>query len=282
MKLKALKDHYLHHLNTSKGAGEASALFHFLLQYRAGMSQLRYLQHAEEDLEPEVTDQLLRDLKGLLQNKPVQQLTGQAPFLDFSLQVSPEVLIPRPETEEIIQRIISLGRDSPPTSILDIGTGSGCMAIALARAFPEAQVLGLDKSSQALEVARANGAALAAQVNWLQADILDRSQVPHGPWDLIVSNPPYVRPSESAQMALEVTDYEPGLALFVEQDNPLLFYRVIADYAGEHLRRGGMLVLELNRYLAQSIHQLLPGGPEESWLERDSSEAWRMAFWKRA
>lgn len=201
---------------------------------------------------PQFFDQRLTNIIGRLkQEEPLQYILGKARFHGHSFAVTPAVLIPRPETEQLVDMII----DENPSSdlqVLDIGTGSGCIAISLARALKFAQVTATDISPRALEVARANAAALKTCVRLLEQDILT-CRAPSQLWDIIVSNPPYITELEKASMDRNVLDYEPHNALFVPDEDPMLFYRPIAAYARRALKNGGRLYLEINRAMAQQV-----------------------------
>jgi release factor glutamine methyltransferase len=191
----------------------------------------------------------------LKQYRPIQYIVGYTDFCGLRLHVEPGVLIPRPETEEIVERI---RHSCNPTTILDLCTGSGCMALALAAHFRDAVVYGIDISTQALAIAEANAKANQLDVSFLQCDILSQEPpLPHTTFDLIVSNPPYVCHSERASMSPNVLDHEPSLALFVPDDDPLRFYRAIGQYALQHLSPNGLLVLEINEHLGNETCQLL-------------------------
>ena len=201
---------------------------------------------------PQFFDQRLTNIIGRLkQEEPLQYILGKARFHGHSFAVTPAVLIPRPETEQLVDMII----DENPSSdlqVLDIGTGSGCIAISLARALKFAQVTATDISPRALEVASANAAALKTCVRLLEQDILT-CRAPSQLWDIIVSNPPYITEREKASMDRNVLDYEPHSALFVPDEDPMLFYRPIAAYARRALKNGGRLYLEINRAMAQQV-----------------------------
>lgn len=191
----------------------------------------------------------------LLRHEPLQYILGKARFHGHSFAVTPATLIPRPETEQLVDMIV----DQNPGSdlrVLDIGTGSGCIAISLARALKFAQVTATDISPQALAVAQQNAAALKTRVSFVQQDILT-TQAPREAWDIIVSNPPYITMSERSAMERNVLDYEPGSALFVPDDNPMLYYRPIAAYASLALASAGRLYLEINRAMGSQVVQTL-------------------------
>ena len=192
----------------------------------------------------------------LLKKEPIQYIFGHTDWAGLRLRVTPATLIPRPETAELVELIAREHGAEQTLRVLDIGTGSGCIAIALRRRHPSWQVSGLDISPEALAVAQENAAANNVPINWIQADFLDEktslSDALGGPVDILVSNPPYIRCSERASMSANVLDYEPSTALFVPDSDPLLFYRRIAQS-----RLGRYLYLEVNEQLAYETAQLL-------------------------
>ena len=190
----------------------------------------------------------------LRRQEPLQYILGSARFHGHRFKVTPAVLIPRPETEQLVDLII----DENPGSdlrVLDMGTGSGCIAISLARALKFARVDAFDISRDALAVARENAAALKVKVRFFESDML--APQPPATYDIIVSNPPYICWSEREAMDRNVKDYEPGQALFVPDNDPLLFYKAIAPYAAQSLERGGRLYLEINQRFGAEVKRLL-------------------------
>jgi release factor glutamine methyltransferase len=218
-----------------------------------------------------ITDIIMR----LQRHEPLQYIVGEALFHGHKFKVTPAVLIPRPETEQLVDLVI----DENPGSdlrVLDMGTGSGCIAISLARALKFAQVDALDISRDALAVARENAAALKVKVRLFESDML--SPQPPATYDIIVSNPPYVCWSERDAMDSNVKDYEPGQALFVPDNDPLLFYKAIAPYAAQSLERGGRLYLEINQRFGNEMKRLLEdNGFEEVCIIEDSFGKTRFA-----
>ena len=201
---------------------------------------------------PEFFDNRLASIiNRLKQHEPLQYILGKARFHGHSFAVTPATLIPRPETEQLVDMIVdeNLGSD---LQVLDIGTGSGCIAISLARALTFAQVTATDISRAALEVAQQNAATLKTRVKFLEQDILS-CRAPSEVWDIIVSNPPYITEQEKAAMERNVLDYEPASALFVPDNDPMLFYRPIASYASRALKNGGRLYLEINRAMGNLV-----------------------------
>ena len=209
-------------------------------------------------------------IKDLRNGKPIQYIIGNVEFCDAVLSVSPDVLIPRPETAELVYLIADNEKERSPQHILDFCTGSGCIAIALAKAFPSAMVFAFDISAEAMAVAQKNAEYNHANVSFLIADIL-REENPAGEsYDIIVSNPPYVRDMEKTMMNRNVLDYEPHLALFVPDDDPLIFYRHIAEFATKHLKTGGKLYLEINEALGNETAALLEKQGYRCIVHKDS------------
>lgn len=214
----------------------------------------------------------------LLRHEPLQYVLGETEFYGLNFKVTPETLIPRPETEELVEWILQCAGEKAIGRLLDIGTGSGCIAIALAKYLPGARVYGLDVSEEALNVARGNARDNSVQVDWLHADILQNlaGDFPGG-LDLIVSNPPYVTLREKAIMQENVLGYEPHRALFVPDDRALLFYERIADIGREKLSPGGCLFFEINALYGKETVGMLAGKQYRNIeLRRDISGKDRM------
>ncbi|CAH2560156.1 Release factor glutamine methyltransferase [Cardinium endosymbiont of Oedothorax gibbosus] len=201
-----------------------------------------------------IQKKLLDAVSRLQKHEPIQYVIGATYFAGNLFKVTPAVLIPRPETEEWVTFLMH--HLTHPTSILDIGTGSGCIAITLKQRFPQAAVEAIDISKEALAVAAYNATQLGVAVRFIEADMLTES-FPLSNWSLIVSNPPYVRMQEQSLMHANVLDYEPHLALFVDDADPLLFYRRIIQLAARHLSLNGTLCLEINEALGEKIVDLL-------------------------
>lgn len=219
-----------------------------------------YLGKSKTDLSKnnpldQVPVELQKAFKELLTGKPIQYVTGKAPFYGREFLVNTDVLIPRNETEELVHLILK-GNKSSGLRILDIGTGSGCIPITLALEMDQSEVFSLDISEQALQVASQNAAFLGAEVVFQKCDILNE-EIPFENLDIIVSNPPYVRISEKEMMHDNVLKYEPHLALFVNDDDPLLFYRQIAQKAKQVLKPKGRLYFEINEALGADVKKLL-------------------------
>ena len=192
-------------------------------------------------------------IRRINQNEPLEYIFNSAQFLDIELYTNSNVLIPRPETEELALRIV--GEIKSPLSILDIGTGSGCIPIYIATKFPYCSFYAIDISDAALATARSNAERHSCNINFIKADILDYQTT--DTFDIIVSNPPYVLESEKALMKPNVLDYEPGTALFVPDDDPLKFYRAICNFAVGHLNDGGKLYFEINEKFGAETADLM-------------------------
>ncbi|HNX42985.1 MAG TPA: peptide chain release factor N(5)-glutamine methyltransferase [Bacteroidales bacterium] len=214
---------------------------------------------------------LLQAARQLADNIPLQYITGEAFFDGLTFRVNRHVLIPRPETEEMVSLAAGIFAGRRPHSILDIGTGSGCIAVSLKKHFPESRVIAVDVSKMALRVAQRNASDNGLQVEFLHGDILK----PHGfrnmpVFDLIISNPPYVTESEKSLMRANVLDYEPGKALFVPDKDPLLFYNAVARFARRFLAGNGMILFEINENFGKATVDLLKSlGYSRAEVRRD-------------
>ncbi|RMF30637.1 MAG: peptide chain release factor N(5)-glutamine methyltransferase, partial [Bacteroidetes bacterium] len=213
-------------------------------------------------LPPEALERLRAIGERLASGEPVQYVLGQADFYGLKFRVSPAVLIPRPETEELVAEglkfLRALDPEQAPPTVLDVGTGSGCIALTLKKHAPRTRVLALDLSAEALEVARENARSLQLEVEFLQGDILDPASWAHlPPLDLLISNPPYIAPEERSLMPRQVLEHEPPEALFTPTADPLVFYRALARLGKEKLRPQGLLLAECNEFRAGEIQGLL-------------------------
>lgn len=225
---------------------EAEQLFLFALDEIEGKSRVELIMNPDLQTTKQATwDAALADLA---LEKPVQYVFGRAYFYGLTFAVNENTLIPRPETEELVEWIIQSVDATKPIRILDIGTGSGCIGITLAKELPLAQVTLMDVSAKALETAKGNAQANNVNVTTVLQDVLALDRLA-AHYDIIVSNPPYVRNLEKVEIKKNVLEYEPHLALFVEDDDALLFYRQIAKLANDNLPSGGMLFYEINQYL---------------------------------
>jgi release factor glutamine methyltransferase len=245
---------------------EARALSYALLSHFAGLSRAHLYASPDTNLPPATADRIQVAVAALLRYKPLQYITGEALFCGFPITVTDDVLIPRPETEELtlwaadsakqrLSRSTGRRKGGAPFTIVDLCTGSGCIAVALAAMLPAADVYACDRSPAALEIAQRNAIRNGVAVHCFRCDLLaapafDRKI------DCLIANPPYVRQSEKAQMHPNVLRYEPPEALFVDDDDPLIFYRAIARFAKCHLRAGGTGFVEINEALGGDVKAL--------------------------
>lgn len=251
-------------------------LFYLLIEEVMGLTRSEVVLNGGTELTVGKIQELQLMVKRLQQNEPVQYILEKACFFGYDFKVSPATLIPRPETEELTAWILEVMQLIPEKKwrILDIGTGSGCIPITLKKEFPSAEVTGIDFSAGALEVAEENARNLNAEVLFVQQDILKTSDLE--PYDIIVSNPPYVRNVEKEEINKNVLDHEPHSALFVEDGDPLIFYRSISKLAKNSLSDGGMLFFEINQYLGTEMKVLVSHYFHEVELRKDFMKNDRM------
>lgn len=251
------------------GKGESEAIIRLIFHHLKGWSLTDMLIHQEDELSDFMKRQINEILNRLLQREPIQYITGEARFHGMDMSIKPGVLIPRPETDELVDLIIDENKNREDLKILDICTGSGCIAIALARNLPFSKVVALDYNDLAIEVAQENASRLKAKVDFINADIFKWE--PDNKFDIIVSNPPYVMDKEALSMEANVLDYEPHEALFVRDDNPLVYYKRIAEISLDHFNRGGKLYFEINPLTANYLKDVLEKmGYSNILLLRDS------------
>lgn len=237
------------------GNGEARAITDYVLDVCFGLSKADILCGAVDEMTAEKTAELNKIFGRLTEGEPVQYVLGRAEFCGRWFSVRPSVLIPRPETEELCAWITADSKASASPKVLDIGTGSGCIAITLQLDMPESKVTAWDISADALDVARENAQQLGANVNFVKLDALNAK--PEGEWDVIVSNPPYICEKEKKDMAVNVLEHEPHTALFVPDADPLLFYRAITRLAVQTLSKGGRLYFEINPIYADDTCRMM-------------------------
>lgn len=256
--------------------GELQALLHLLLEKRFGVTRLDVCLGKYRTLSVEEREEWQKITERLQSEEPVQYILGEADFCGLTLRVTPDTLIPRPETAELVRWVADDARRDGVASLLDVGTGSGCIALSLASLLPGIGVEGWDVSEGALRVARDNGRRLGLAVRFLRQDIL-APVLPDVRFDVVVSNPPYVTEAERAGMERNVLCWEPASALFVPDDDPLRFYRAIARFATRALPSGGKLYFEINRaYGSATVRLLEDMGYARVELRRDLSGNDRM------
>ncbi len=260
---------------------EIESFFYLILEKNHQLKRIDLALNPELELDDSQLKQWNAILDELKNQKPIQYILEETYFCNLPFYVDENVLIPRPETEELIDLILSnnpTNQQSKNLKIVDIGTGSGCIAITLAATIPTAEVFAIDVSEKALEVAKKNAKLNEAKVTFLQKNILETDDLEQT-FDIIVSNPPYVRNLEKAEINANVLEYEPHLALFVEDNDALLFYRKIANLAKKNLKPNGQLYFEINQYLGKETIELLKNlGFQNIELKKDIYENDRMIF----
>jgi release factor glutamine methyltransferase len=261
-KIKDIVSWYRSQLSSIYDPGELEAIIHLAFESVLGFSRTDITRRENDNVSESDLLKLHFICKRLLRNEPIQYIVGETEFYNLKFKVTPAVLIPRQETEELVDIVIKdtlSHRHLAPFTILDIGTGSGCIAITLKKQILNAFVYAIDVSEQALALAKENAENNNAQVQFIQGDILKPEAIglSVSGFDVIVSNPPYVTKKEGEQMDSRVKDFEPGLALFVENEDPLQFYKAICDFAKKKLNPNGRLYLELNAAYGRDTENLL-------------------------
>ncbi|MDI5893403.1 peptide chain release factor N(5)-glutamine methyltransferase [Flavobacterium algoritolerans] len=258
-KIKEYRTQFIQELTPIYDAGEAESFFYLILEEKHQLKRIDLALHPDlvfSEAEMVVWNSILEQLK---QEIPVQYLLGKTSFYGLDFEVNENVLIPRPETEELVEWILESQKskvESQNIRILDIGTGSGCIAISLAKNIPNAAVFAIDVSEKALATAKKNAERNAVEVTFINQNILETEDL-RQQFDIIVSNPPYVRNLEKEEIKKNVLDNEPHLALFVEDNDALIFYKKIAELAQKNLSENGQLYFEINQYLGKETVDLL-------------------------
>ena len=283
MRIKQYRTQFIKELSPFYDAYEAESFFYLILEDKHKLRQIDLALNHEltfSDSDFVVWDSLLAQLK---KEVPIQYLLGKTNFYGLDFEVNENVLIPRPETEELVEWIINENSKTDRAKkikILDIGTGSGCIAISLAKNIPNAQVFAMDVSKKAIETAKRNAVNNKTDVTFILQDVLNAEELKCN-FDIIVSNPPYVRNLEKEEIKKNVLDYEPHLALFVEDNDALIFYRKIAGLAQNNLLENGQLYFEINQYLGCEMKDLLEKMNFKSIeLRKDIYDNDRMIFGK--
>jgi len=286
MKAKAYKVQFIETLQDGYDVMEAESFFHLILEEKHRMKRIDLALNPDFAFSEKEIQEWNLILEALKKEIPIQYILGTTEFFGLKFKVNENVLIPRPETEELVEWIIQDAKiqrlkSSDPKfrdgiRILDIGTGSGCIAISLAKNIPEAKVYAIDVSSEALKTAKENAGINQVEVVFLEKNILETSDL-EMQFDIIVSNPPYVRNLEKEEIKKNVLDNEPHLALFVEDDDALIFYRKIAELAAKNLHPDGRLYFEINQYLGEEMVELLHNkGFQDIELRKDIYDNDRM------
>lgn len=263
--VKDIRNYYCNQLCSIYEKDEANAMILILLEHYFKIDRVKMALEPQLRLSESEMLTFHFAVKDLLKNKPIQYIIGETEFCDLKFKVNENTLIPRPETSELVHFIVNGQRSTVNSqrsmansqkSTLDIGTGSGCIAISLAKLLPQNKVYALDISEKALEVAQENAINNEVDVTFIHDDILSLKNKIDTKFDIIVSNPPYVRELEKAEMRDNVLNWEPHNALFVSDNNPLIFYRTILGFAKTHLKEKGEVWFEINEYLGKEMREL--------------------------
>ena len=278
MTLPGAEEHIAKEIKSIYNTAEAAAIAGLVIENITGQSLTERISHKKYLLDEKQVDQLHRFVSRLRQHEPVQYVLNEVWFYGFKFYVDRNVLIPRPETEELVDWVIKDCKfPINELSILDIGTGSGCIPVSLKRKLRRADVWSCDVSEAALEVARRNAVAIGSDVNFITLDFLNVEQRKTLPaFDIIISNPPYVPENNKEQMRDNVLKYEPALALFVPDDDPMLFYKTIAGFAGTHLHPRGAIYLEIHEDLGKAVSKLFTDNNYTTEIKKDMQGKERM------
>lgn len=253
--MQNIKKHISNELKELYSPGEIRTITSMILERELNISRIDILNCKFSQLSGEAAGKVEKIIDRLKKSEPIQYVFEEADFYDMKFKVNSDVLIPRPETEELVEWVLkSIGKN--PLKILDIGTGSGCIAVTIAKKAPQTEVHAWDISNGALRTARENAQLHGVEVTFSQKDILTEQSC-STQFDVIISNPPYICESERAEMENNVLNHEPHLALFVPDEEPLIFYDRISDFAIANLHRGGLLFFEINRAGGDAIERML-------------------------
>ena len=260
---------------------ETGAIIQIVFAQIFKLTRFEIHQKAKDTVPLELESQIYNIIRQLKQYKPLQYILGVTEFYGLPFIVNESVLIPRPETEELVQWIINDCKDNKAPSILDIGTGSGCIAVSLAKNIPESKVSGIDISNKAIETAYKNALLNNLEINFIQCDILNYEPDKFGLFDIIVSNPPYIDREQELLMQPNVLQYEPHIALFAPDNKPLQFYETIALFAFDKLSHGGLLYFEINEKYPDETSKLIRNIGFSTELKQDINNKYRMLkAWK--
>jgi len=279
MQISNFKKHFFSELSGVYPETEIQSFFNILIELKLNLSRIEVALQPDLEISETTITFLQKAIAELKKNIPIQYITGETEFYGLKFNVNENVLIPRPETEELVDWILEnskLKTQNSKLKILDIGTGSGCIAISLAKNLSNTDVFALDISSEALKIAKKNAQLNKVDIYFSEIDILNTPDLPEK-YNVIVSNPPYVRELEKELMQQNVLAHEPHLALFVKDNNPLLFYDRIAELANKQLSKKGSLYFEINQYLGnETVALLKQKGFQNIELKKDMFGADRM------
>ena len=256
MILKEFQSYFTQELSINYPQTEIDTFFFYLMEEYLNFQRIDLVLKPDFEIPSKMLPLLENALEGLKKEIPIQYILGKTEFYGLPFRVTSDTLIPRPETEELVEWILNEVAPTKKTQIIDIGTGSGCIPISLAKHLPNATIFALDISKEALTVAKQNATLNEVAIQFIEKNILQTTHLPQR-FDVIVSNPPYVRDLEKIEIKKNVIENEPHLALFVTDDAPLLFYEKIADLAAKYLTKNGLLFFEINQYLGKETVKML-------------------------
>jgi release factor glutamine methyltransferase len=284
MLLKEFRNHFNKQLSTVFPQTEIDSFFFLLIEKELDLQRIDLVLKSEVSISEEKFKHLYNALSRLKTQEPIQYILGETEFFGLPFKVNKHTLIPRPETEELVEWILSdlknktnvsssmslraESRGNKSLSILEIGTGTGCIPISLAKNLPNVKITAIEISPEALEIAKQNAKLNNVEIEFIDQDILSTEKLPQQ-FDIIVSNPPYVRNLEKEEIQPNVLENEPNLALFVDDLNPLVFYKKITDLAKNHLTKNGVLYFEINQYLGKETLDMLSEKGFKSELKKD-------------
>ncbi len=284
MLLKEFRNHFNKQLSTVFPQTEIDSFFFLLIEKELDLQRIDLVLKSETSISEDKFQHLYNSLSRLKTQEPIQYILGETEFFGLPFKVNKHTLIPRPETEELVEWILSdlknktnvsssislraESRGNKSLSILEIGTGTGCIPISLAKNLPNVKITAIEISPEALEIAKQNAKLNNVEIEFIDQDILSTEKLPQQ-FDIIVSNPPYVRNLEKEEIQPNVLENEPHLALFVDDLNPLVFYKKITDLAKNHLTKNGVLYFEINQYLGKETLDMLSEKGFKSELKKD-------------
>lgn len=283
MRLRTFYNHFLSQLKPLYGYEEAAAIASMIFEHFAKKTRTDIITDPDHEIENEKIALLERTLLQLKRNTPVQYVIGNAWFMDLQFKVTRAVLIPRPETEELVKEAIFFIKKNNKQSLLDIGTGSGCIPISIKKQCGNIEVAAMDISEEALSLAKENAAINEVSVQWIQQDFLQEDRWMTLPqYDVIISNPPYIPEQEKELLDKNVTAYEPHVALFVPDKDPLIFYEKIAAFGTAHLAPGGYIFMEAHESYAVAVAQHFLAKGYNAIVKKDLFEKERMVIASRS
>ncbi len=279
MSTKKIYEHFISSLQKLYSIAEATAITNIVFESIAGIGKIKITTGAATALPAGIMNKLSEALEALMQHTPVQYVVGEAWFLQLKLKVGPAVLIPRPETEELVLEIINVCKKPNTQSAIDIGTGSGCIAIALKKNMPALSVSAIDISEEALAMAKENAVAHHTDIQFICSNFLEENNwLSLSKYDIIVSNPPYIPLADKLSMDTNVVAHEPHTALFVADDTPLIFYEKIALFGKNHLAENGIIFLETHHQYAAKIAEHFNNNGYKAMVKEDMFEKGRFVI----